>query len=234
MNWDVIRQGTAWLSDLFGLIQACAVSLGIAVGGVWTYRLFVRNRLAYPRAHLGLAIVHVPIRKGEARLIHVTLSISNTGDVLLKSNGAELRLRQVVPIPDVISRCAEGSCDPVPAGQTEIEWPVLAARQWSWATDGFEIEPGESDCLHADFMIPGDISVVELYCFVSNYRKRRSQLGWTSTELHSLKDSMEVKTMAEGTQESKSRLEEQQRQQKPQEPQQQQQPKPPDKSNKKE
>ncbi len=90
-----------WWKDLAQLVQAGVVSSGILVGGIWTYLLFVHKRLAYPRANLELSISQLPIVRDKSRLVHIAaVSIKNTGDVLLKSAYAELRLRQVVLIPE--------------------------------------------------------------------------------------------------------------------------------------
>jgi hypothetical protein len=213
-----------WLKDLGELIQVWVVSVGIIVGGVWTYLLHVRKRLTYPRATVDLSISHVPKFTEHSQLVQVTLSIKNSGDVLLKTEYAELRLRKVVPIPEDLHLLADGSCDPVVDGEAKIEWPLVAERKWPSHEHPLEIEPGESDCLYADFVVPADLAVAELYCFVVNSRKKADGLGWTCTRLCSLKDDMEVKEMADNRQ----RLNEQQRQQRPQKPQQQQQPKPSD------
>jgi hypothetical protein len=228
-----VAQTISSLKDLAELIQAAAVALGVLVGGVWTYLLFVRKRLAYPRANLQLYVSHVPIIAERSRLVHVALSVRNAGDVLLRSDHAEVRLRVVVPATEGIRECADGDYDPVAQGKTEIEWPLFARREWHWDKQDFQIEPGESECLHADFLIPHDISVVELYCFIANSKKRHDNLGWTCTRLHSFEEGMEVRHMANEEQPPKSPLDEQQRQQRPQKPQQQQQTRPSDQTGKK-
>ena len=62
---------------------------------------------------------------------------------------------------------------------------MIAAREWSWGEEDFEVEPGESDALHADFIIPSDVKTVQLYAFVKNPRKNKEGLGWTTAELTS-------------------------------------------------
>jgi hypothetical protein len=206
------------------VIQAIAISLGIVVGGFWTYRLFICKRLAYPRANLELAVHEALLTEG-GRLVHVVVSITNTGDVLLRSDHTELRLRQVVPLPSSLKDTIQIGYDPVPEDKTEIEWPLIASREWRWSKHGFEIEPGESDSLHADFVIQPDIHVGEFYCFISNSKKKRKYLGWALTKLHFFNTNKEFNQMANQKNNHMSPLSEQQRQQKKQAPQQQQQPK---------
>jgi hypothetical protein len=229
-NKEAVSSSSSHSIDMPSVVQAVAASIqaavvfaGALVGGIWTWRLFVRNRLAYPRASVQLSVSHLPLVKDKSQLVHVAVSIKNTGDVLLKSSRAELRLRQVVPVPEDLAEVADGNCDPVLEGHTEIEWPCLAARNWR-KEHGFEIEPGEVDSLHADFAIPITVSVVQFYFFVSNSRKERDGIGWAHTELYTFDNhTMEVAEMVEERENPKSRLNEQQRQQKQQQQQQQQQ-----------
>jgi len=165
----------------------------------------------------------------EGRLVHAEIVIENKGDVMLKSKSAQLRLRQVAPVPDEICGCAQQNIDPVPDGKTEIEWPCIAQRDWNWKEGEFEVEPGESDYLHADFLIPHSISVVELYFFLANPAKSHKGLGWTRTKIHRFDEREDDKTMAKETSLGQQKLNEQQKlqkQQKPQQPQIQQQQKP--------
>ncbi len=62
------------LKDLADFVQATAVFLGVVVGGLWTYLLFVRKRLAYPRVNLELK-VYDSILTESTRLVHVVISI---------------------------------------------------------------------------------------------------------------------------------------------------------------
>jgi len=169
--------------EFFDIIQAAITSIGIVIGGIWTYLLFVRQRLAFPKVDINLCIDAKLLPEG-SRLIHAELKIVNIGNVIFKSNYAELRLRQVVPVPDNLIDTIKNGFDPVPDGRTEIEWPMIAGREWKWSEGGFEIEPGESDSLHADYVIPKNIKILEFYFYISNAQKKRHGLGWTHTELY--------------------------------------------------
>lgn len=136
--------------------------------------------------------------------------------MLLSSDYGELRMRQVVPLPPELQETVQTGCDPVPEDKAEIEWPMIASREWHWSKHDFEVEPSEADSIHADFIIQSDIKVVEFYCFISNSKKKRKRLGWPLTTLHTFNTNMETNEMAHDKGNSKSRLDEQQRQQKQQ------------------
>lgn len=170
--------------DLFSIIQAALTSVGIFVGGIWTYFLFVRQRLIFPKVDIELFIKDTILPEG-ARFIHAEIKVNNLGHVILKSDYSELRLRKIVPIHDEIRQHIEGGFDPVPQDKTEIEWPMVAGRNWKWDKEEFEIEPGESDSLHADYIIESNIKVAEFYFYLSNAKKKsQNNIGWTLTKIH--------------------------------------------------
>lgn len=173
-NWKTIAD----------IIQSAVTAIAIFAGGVWTYFLFVRNRLDYPKVIIKIEPheVHLPKKK---RLIHVKVNIKNVGKVILKSTNAELRLRYVVPLAPDIEIDVNNGDDPVLEGNTEVQWPMVAGRDWTWKEGEFEIEPDEDGSLHADYIINDNISVVAFYCFIENAKKK--QLGWSSTLIHELK-----------------------------------------------
>jgi hypothetical protein len=207
--------------NLSSIIQALTTTTAIVIGGVWTYLLFVRQRLNFPKVNIKLRTEDKLI-PGSYRLVHVKVSIDNVGNVILRSNNAELRIRQVLPVPDDIKTAVDEEKDPVIKGKTEIEWPMLFGRKWEWEKGGFEIEPGEFDALHADYIIDDSVEVVEFYFYISNAKKKRSQLGWPITQMH--KFHPEVENMADktkkqvGVNNQQERQQKQQQQQKPQKP----------------
>lgn len=165
------------------VIQAIITTIAIIIGGIWTYLLFVRQRLNFPKVNIEL-IIQDKLISDSHRLVHVEASINNMGSVILRSNSAELRIRQVLPVSYDIKTFIDEGKDPVIEGKTEIEWPMLYGREWQWGKNNFEIEPGESDSLHADYIIEGNVEVVEFYVFISNAKKNRPQFGWSRTQIY--------------------------------------------------
>jgi len=209
--------------DLFSIAQSVITGAGIIMAGIWTYLVFVRQRLGLPKVDIDLSIDDIILPEG-GRLIHAEIKLKNTGSVVVKSDYGELRLRQVVPIPDEFKGDIEGGYDPVGEGNTEVEWPMIAGREWKWSKNDLEIEPGECDSLHADYIIPVTTKTVQLYCYISNAKKKRRGLGWTCTKLYTFNSNMEVSRMADRERNHKSPLTKQQRQQKQQPTQQKRQP----------
>jgi hypothetical protein len=205
--------------DISDIIQKLVTSIGIIVGGRWTYFLFVRQRLGLPKLKMDLLVNEVLLPES-TKLVHVELKILNVGSVLLAPRFAELRLRQVVPIPDDLLPLIKKGYDPIEKGKTQIEWPLIAGREWKWERKEFEIEPGEGDSMHADFVIPDKVKTCEFYCYIANSDKKGQGIGWPLTSIYNF-NLTEDKEMVEDS--KKQDLDEQQKQQKPQSRQEQQQ-----------
>lgn len=213
----------SFLKDFSGIVQSLLTSLGLVIAGIWTYLLFIRQRLHYPKVKIDLSVTDAVLHN-ESRLVHAEIRLENVGNVIFCSDYAELRLRQVVPVPDEINKVIETGDDPVQEGKSEIVWPMLFNREWKWDSKCFEIEPGEPDSLHADYVIPEYIDVIEFYFYIANAKKKKSGLGWSLTQLHEFyltRCKMAEKTRKDNHKTTK-KINEQQRQQKQQQQQQQQ------------
>lgn len=173
------------VKDLAETLAAVMTAFGIGAAGTWTYLLFVKQRQRYPSAVLEQKVVQKQLSP-QHRLVHVAISVRNSGTVLLSLRSAEARLQQVTPVPETIASSLERGEDPVLEGNTEIEWPLIDLREWSWAAGEAEVEPGEAEILDADFVVPADVSSVELYAYVKNESKKKREIGWSRTTIHEL------------------------------------------------
>ena len=203
--------------DWFQMATNVATIIALFVSALWSWRLFVRERLTFPRAELDIT-VYDAIIESRKRLVHVAVKVVNVGHVLLRPQRVELRIRQVIPIDKAIASTLQTGYDPVPNGKREMKWPLIVQRNW---TEAVELEPGESDTLHADFVLERDVRLVQLYTFVSNPTQKRHNVGWTSTKFVSLPEDPIMANQKEHR--PVYSLEEQQRRQPDQEERQQQQ-----------
>ena len=163
------------------IFESASKALAVIVGGIWTYQLFVKNRLSYPKLDISI-VPKTVLLPNSRRLIHATVNIKNVGKVILRSDRAELRLRLIVPLPEQVASVINHGYDPVDEGKSQVAWPMISGREWFWKEKEFEIEPDESGTLHADYVIDETISAVEFYCFIGNSRKE--ELGWSCTLIY--------------------------------------------------
>ena len=100
MSVPSLSKGKAFCETL----QAVCTIGAILVGGWWTYTLFVENRKDYPRAKISHHILYrgLGINKDartDTRLVHVTVTVANTGEVLVTLANSEVRVQQILPCP---------------------------------------------------------------------------------------------------------------------------------------
>jgi len=242
---------TFW-KDFAPILESLAVTLGIAVGAFWGYTLFVRQRKAALKLTQDFSIVEI-ILPEKNRYVHAEIKLENLGNVIFKSNYAELRINKIFPVNGDIELPEKGSHDIITEDRQEVDWPMIAMRCWNWKRrkwkwygcqgesghgEGLlEIEPGEFDTLHADFIIDAEITTVQFYFYIQNIKKKPEDIGWVMTKIVNLKPmggsmSDSVNTIDNG---SKSINEQQRRkkQQKPKQPQKPQQPPKKEKQDKK-
>jgi hypothetical protein len=199
--------------------ESFVTALALIIAGAWTWLVFVRQRLGKPK--LATSIQPYVVRCDDGWIVHVAVSLSNNGSVLARLCSAELRLRQLIPLPQEVSDLARGGADIVYKGETSVAWPMLASREWAWNKGQCEIEPSETDMISADFFVPSEVSTLQLYLYVENAAKKRQAIGWSSTLIYQLPKSGE-ESMADNKKERTTRVGQRQPEKK-QQPQQQQQ-----------
>ncbi len=155
--------------------QAVLTTIAIIIGGIWTYLRFIKNRLRFPRAELSHTIIYKPLRDKKA-LLRINLKVLNKGDVLLPISNTWTRISQILPMgEDTLEALATGK-DLPRDNDAEIKWPELGTREISYEPGTAEIEPGESEMFHFDYIVSSDVKVVHIYSFFTNLKKREA--GW--------------------------------------------------------
>ena len=170
----------AYLKIWAETIQSFATTIAIVVGGWWTYSRFVRNRLSFPRADVEHEITNAELIPGK-RLLRVTLTVTNKGDVLIPISKVWTRVSQILPLPiEQLNRLTAGK-PPEMEDATEILWPELGCLQLDYPDKSAEIEPGESESFPFDFILDSAVKKVRVYSFFQNNRK--TETGWASTNI---------------------------------------------------
>ena len=182
---DAKKTGLSTAKDFADTLHSLFTVLGIVVGGIWTYMLFVRKRQRYPRAEATHTITHKPLGHNRV-LLHVTTSICNPGEVLLRLVSGFTRVQQLLPPPPEFLSTVKKGEDPVQQGATEYPWPLVGERTWDWKTGPHEVEPGEKEEVHCDFVIADTLHSLEIYTYVKNEAKQSREIGWNLTTIYDL------------------------------------------------
>lgn len=171
--------------------QAIVTTLGIIVGGIWTYTLFIKDRQNLPQANIEEKITSVGLPEG-VRYVQVAVTIANTGHTLLKASKALLLVEQVLPIM---------GCDGDPCAAREInaalaasartadrfDWSVVSSRA---ATVSWSIEPGESETEDFEFAVPSTVDTARFYVWIRNDKLSRvgKDIGWHRAVIYSFEE----------------------------------------------
>jgi len=182
------------------IIVGLTTAIGIVVSGIWAYRLFVRKRQKYPRATVSHAITHKPL-SGDKVLLHVELTISNIGDILISLGSLATWIQQVLPPPAEVLDLLRDERAMVKDGESEYGWPEIgscdldfhAQKPEKGPGDGKrevepEIEPGEREEICFDFVLASGVQVIKVNSYVKNEAKPDREIGWNLTSLYDLAD----------------------------------------------
>lgn len=182
---DTEKKGFPKAKDFADIVHSFFTVVGIVVGGIWTYMLFIKKRQRYPRAKTTHTITHKPLGHNLV-LLHVAINISNPGEVLLRLVSGFTRVQQLLPPPPEFIAAIKKGEDPVRQKDTEYPWPLVGERTWDWEKQPHEVEPGEDEEVHCDFVIPDTLRALEIYTYVKNEAKPSREIGWNLTTIYDL------------------------------------------------
>lgn len=176
------------IKSLWDVFQSVATVLAIIVGGIWTYTNFIEQRENHVRLQLTLAASDIQLAPGHKLLI-VDENLSNLGARLIRLQKGDIRVIQVLPIPDGLKTTLD-STKVLPAIEDPNAWPVLNLNQAAqdWAKDPHLIEPGEADQIRSQMLLPDKIQMVEILAYVYNPEAGPNKpLGWSVQRLYDLR-----------------------------------------------
>jgi len=169
------------------IVEALATVVALGLGGVWSYWLFVKRRQRHPHAAVEHRIAHRFIGEGKV-LLHVDVRITNIGQVLMSPMQSVTRIQRVLPLPSHVAEAIRNGRDPVPEGETEVEWELLDEHKERFERGACEIEPGESQDVSHDFILDTGLQTVEVYSYVLTEEDRETGLAWDMITLYDLSE----------------------------------------------
>jgi hypothetical protein len=164
-------------------IQALATVAALLIGGIWTYRLFVLQRLAYPHLKIEHSVSDIPLPDNRILLV-VDITHSNPGNVQIALPSGQIKIYALQALP-------EATTDQLQAGQASSseddnsKWELVDRHEWRWNTAApLIIEPGESNQLHSEFVLDGDVGPLEIYSYFKNPAIQGKEIGWSLTSIY--------------------------------------------------
>lgn len=194
----IFKTGVPTFSDFKEIGESIKVNVewvAIIVGGLWAYRLFVKNRKEFPYATIEHNIEYWYLEDGKIYLTMI-VTVKNSGEVRLPLTSGIISVQQVLPLHSHIRwPLREANEDNLKDGKVknlfitedrqagmEIDWPEIGYRSLVWPKGDIQLEPGESEELQFDFILENTIQTVKIVSYIENkYRKQKS--GWTKTTM---------------------------------------------------
>jgi len=173
--------------DISEIIKNYVTCLTFLIGAVWAYMAFIRKRENYPCASVSHRLMHRRIDENRV-FLKVIVDIKNEGDVMISLERKLVRVQQMIPWTSEALESVEVGPDVTRNKECEVEWPLLAEVDLHGEKQGEEIEPGESDEFHVDFVIPAEVNTVVVYSYLKNVRKRKKEIGWNTTSVYDIKN----------------------------------------------
>lgn len=167
----------------------------ILVAAIWTWILFIKRRQRFPRARVRHSIEARLLTK-EKRLVRLSVTVENLGDVLIEIASGEVWLQRVLPISKEIATAlaSQKSDDTLYNDNTEVQWPTVGKEHALSPNPPHEIEPGEHDSFDFDFVVDADVSTLLVNSHIENIKKRKKEIGWNCSTLHDLDSGTEINT----------------------------------------
>ena len=109
------------------------------------------------------------------RAIRVIVTINNCSEVLLKLSEGFTWIQQIEPLLPQFDETLKIGTDPVKKNETEIEWPLIAERDF-FKQGKMEIEPAENDQIICDFIIESAVKKILIYSHIENESK--TTMSW--------------------------------------------------------
>ncbi len=162
------------VKDIAGIIQSVLICLSIITAGIW----FFLQRDPLPKANITHEITHRQITP-ELTWLHVSVSITNVGKRLLQLESGFTRLQKILPLDPAIADTIKAGKSPVSPVDCVVPWRTSHSFDLNLTV---AIEPGETDILNYEFIIPAYIRTVKIY----SYFERRKDLGWSRTTIYDL------------------------------------------------
>ena len=178
------------VKDCFSIFQTVITFIAVCVGGLWTWHIFYLDDEASPHAALSQLVRHSKVNDS-TRYVFVDFGIKNTGKTRLRLNCTLAEIRQISPISHDQEEILTTSKAKQTVNFPVIPWTTLQRAQHNFSSSEWIVGPGETDHLHAEFLIPKEVQVFQIFGYVVDYDTDHdcsqfpaSDTGWVSLDTY--------------------------------------------------
>lgn len=173
---------------VFNLLQKIIAIIAIVIGGLWTYKLFILHREAYPKANISY---HIEERKlsAEYNYIQIIVKIENSGNTVLRILKGEVRICDISFPNNTIEKQLKEYDKIMYFDERTFKWRCFQIIKMKWEKGEIEIEPKEADELDFEFIVPSKYKVIKIFSWFTNMEKNVGEryIGWSASKLYNIK-----------------------------------------------
>ena len=173
--------------DVVQIISSFVSTAAIIIGGWLAWRRWGRERPKSKRGLLTQSVTSVRLDK-QRQLVHVALTIKNTGPVSIAPIEAYTLIYQILPLDEKVRKKIVDESLPMDETGTGFAWPDIERVDYPVKADELCIDSGEQECLHAEFIIPSSVQVASVYSLVCMDKEDPNQ-GWDANDVVTLENS---------------------------------------------
>jgi len=169
------------IKDVTTIIQSVLTIIAIIGAAIW----FIMRAEANPKANISHTLEHEKITD-KWTWVHVGVIISNPGVRRLELRRGTFRIQGIMPLADMIKEKIEKGETIIPKDEGIVKWPtigkiyvdenekreVICENEYENRDINIDIDPGESQKLIVEFLIPSFVKAVRIYSHV--YRDQSS------------------------------------------------------------
>jgi len=167
--------------------------IAIIIAGIWSYKLFLKNRVDYPYPTVRHDITHWCLPNNKLYL-SVIVTVTNAGNVLLPLESGKVLVQQIHPLlSELQTLIDDAEQDALGEGKipglfhentTQIAWRELGYREFQWDKGEITIEPGESEEFQYDFILENTVRTIKVITYYKNIKRKKSEAGWKLTSIY--------------------------------------------------
>ena len=176
-----------------------AIAIGLVIGGIAGAYKFDLFREGKPHLTIDLTVSSRPINSEDTH-VGVVAQLHNTSKVMVRVENVDWEIAMISPYPEeylteLIAMFHFGSAGHENQDETEDNGTWREFPWWvldSHSVSGFitAVEPGETDQITHDFIVPVDVDSVAVSVHVKNMEE--DEAVWSRREVHDIKESADV------------------------------------------
>lgn len=167
------------IKDVTYVIQSVLTIIAIIGAGIW----FIMRAETTPKANISHTMEHEQITD-KWTWVHVGVIISNPGVRRLELRHGTFRIQGIMPLGNAIKEKIKKGEAIIPKDDGIVKWPtigkiyvnedqkreVICENEYENRDINIDIDPGESQKLVVEFLIPSSVEAVRIYSYV--YRNK--------------------------------------------------------------